>query len=516
MAEAKWYTRPINLLLALVLTLSVGAVLLMATPARAQTYPAEGAWVQSDVDPNEPGTQNYRDVIASYYYHDSNHLYLRLQTVANAQITNVNSRFKWLFDTGVGSNLHFSGQILLGAEAMLFVEDRNNDGTGEVYLLHSYGDDRFTAYEPLTYLSMVYPPDGRVTNTAIAGYRLSGSYVDMYVSFSALGIADPTHLSLAWATDNEDPNLEQGPLLDSIDIHDTPIHLDADLEVIKDVSNHTPAENDIITYTITVTNTGPATATNILIEDIVPTGVTYVLGSITGGDSNNDSGPPTLTWTINTLANGASATLSFEATVDDDTAGDTITNTATVDADQPDPHLDDNSDSADILVDQQPPINVADLAITKTACGCIPKIGDTITYTVTVTNSGPSTATNVVVADSLPGGVSYQSYSASQGTYNNSTGIWSVGTLADGASATLTITATVDPCPCGSTIINTAIVSADQTDPHPDDNSDPAEIFPYRTAARGVSAFPSLYASLAAALAAGILAYFVRRKVVAG
>jgi uncharacterized repeat protein (TIGR01451 family) len=513
MTEAKWFTRPTNLLLAVVLLLSLGAALLMATPARAQpsSWPGPVSWIQIDSDPNEAGGQNYRDVIAAYFYFDPldpNYLWLRLQTVAAAQITGVASRFKWFFDTGVGSNLHFSGQNILGTEFLLFVEDWDNVGGGEIYLLAASPDDRFGAYEPSTYRTN----PGQAA-TSDAGYQLSGNYVDMYVRLGALGVPDLTHLSLTSATDQENPNLEQGPILDSADAGDTPIRLDADLGITKTVSDSAPSAGDTITYTIAVTNSGPATATNVEITDSLPDGVTYQSHSASQGTYNSGSG----IWLLGDLANAASATLTVTVDVDSPNPYTTITNTAAITAvDQPDPDPYDNSDSVDIFLVGQPP-NDADLAIIKTVCACIPKIGDTIIYTVTVTNSGPSSATNIEITDSLPDGIDYESDSASQGTYSSNTDIWLVGTLANAASATLTITGIVAPCPCGSTITNTATISAvDQNDPDLGDNSDSTVIFPYRTAARGVPAFPSLYVGIAAVLAAGTLAYFVRKRVVTG
>jgi choice-of-anchor A domain-containing protein/uncharacterized repeat protein (TIGR01451 family) len=90
-----------------------------------------------------------------------------------------------------------------------------------------------------------------------------------------------------------------------------------------------------------------------------------------------------------------------------------------------------------------PPQTDVDLKLTKTASNLNPKDGDQVTYTITVTNFGPATATGVVATDLLPTGLTYGSYTASQGTYNEVTGAWTVGTLANGASATLTITVTV-------------------------------------------------------------------------
>src|SRR5262249_45650729 len=64
----------------------------------------------------------------------------------------------------------------------------------------------------------------------------------------------------------------------------------------------------------------------------------------------------------------------------------------------------------------------ADLAVTKTVSNSTPTVGDTIIYTVTVTNGGPANATGVALTDLLPAGLTFISATPSQGTYNSSTG----------------------------------------------------------------------------------------------
>lgn len=86
-----------------------------------------------------------------------------------------------------------------------------------------------------------------------------------------------------------------------------------------------------------------------------------------------------------------------------------------------------------------------DLQLTKVADKTNVKTGDTVRYTITVTNKGPGAATGVEVTDQLPAGVTYQAtHSVSQGTYDHSTGIWTVNSLAKDATATLEIDVTVN------------------------------------------------------------------------
>ncbi len=110
--------------------------------------------------------------------------------------------------------------------------------------------------------------------------------------------------------------------------------------------------------------------------------------------------------------------------------------------------------------------NYADLSLAQSVSSTSPNDRSTITYTLTVANasSSPQSATGVVVRDLLPSGVQFVSASGS-GTYNSSTGDWSVGTLAPGANASLTITATV-AAGNGVSVANTAEITASSvTDP---------------------------------------------------
>ena len=68
----------------------------------------------------------------------------------------------------------------------------------------------------------------------------------------------------------------------------------------------------------------------------------------------------------------------------------------------------------------------ADLGLTKTVSNATPNVGDTITFTVTLSNAGANNATNVTVQDLLPGGLTFVSATASQGSYNSATGVWTV------------------------------------------------------------------------------------------
>lgn len=119
----------------------------------------------------------------------------------------------------------------------------------------------------------------------------------------------------------------------------------------------------------------------------------------------------------------------------------------------------------------------ADLAVEKLVNGeesITSTVGEEVTFTVTVTNNGPSDATNVWVYDLLPAGVNFESWDASQGFYYVGSGQWNVGDLAEGETAWLEIDATVNTV---GEIHNLATVGyADQHDPDTGNNADVAMV----------------------------------------
>lgn len=247
----------------------------------------------------------------------------------------------------------------------------------------------------------------------------------------------------------------------------------ADLAVEKVVSDRTPKVGDTITFTITVSNKGPDTATNVVVNDRLPVGLTYVSHSASAGAYV----PGTGVWTVGTVATADFPVLTIRATVGHPGSGlpPAVTNTAAVAGREYDPDPSNNTDS----VTETP--QYADLAIDKVVSDARPNVGDTITYTVTLSNTGRDEASGVTVLDGIPAGLRFVSAIPSQGTYDAGTGVWDVGTVDALFARTLTIRATVLPPASGTPQpqINTASVrTSDQYDPDPSNDADSVTVTP--------------------------------------
>jgi uncharacterized repeat protein (TIGR01451 family) len=115
---------------------------------------------------------------------------------------------------------------------------------------------------------------------------------------------------------------------------------------------------------------------------------------------------------------------------------------------------------------------LADLSLTQTLSDDCYFVGDSVTFTVTLTNSGAANATGVNVKNLLPAGFDFTSITPSLGTYNSATGIWNAGNLAAGSDATLTLTGVALDAATASAYTNVAeIVGTNQFDPDSSPNN---------------------------------------------
>lgn len=258
-------------------------------------------------------------------------------------------------------------------------------------------------------------------------------------------------------TPDPDPNNDQATEI-------TPINTSADLSVVKTGSPSPAVPGQYLIFTVTITNGGPNPAMNTVLTDTVPADLTNVEFST---DSGTTWSPWTGTYAAGTLPSGAVQTVLLRGIVGPSATG-AISNTAIVSSDTPDPDPDNNSSTALVPVGTS-----ADLSIVKAASPTPVDAGGILTYTLIVSNAGPSAAQNVVLSDSIPAAILDPEFAVQGGTvfapWNSP---YNIGTLAAGGSFQVTIRGTVDPATPVGAIANTAVVESTTPDPDPANNTD--------------------------------------------
>ncbi|MBO0592892.1 DUF11 domain-containing protein, partial [Cellulophaga sp. E16_2] len=241
-----------------------------------------------------------------------------------------------------------------------------------------------------------------------------------------------------------------------------------DISVMKSADNLSPSVGDQIVFTISVTNDGPSDATGVIIEDVIASGYNFE-GAITSAGSYDES---IGSWDVDNLANGVTETLEITVTVLPNGEYANIAELIALDTFDPDSSPDNNLNSEDDQDTVNPiPTGLADLSLTKVVDIMEPNVGDTVEFTLNVTNSGDSDATGVIITDLLPIGYTYMSHLTTIGIYDEITGEWRTnGTIPNGTTETLILLVTVnEPTGVADEYLNIAeITAANQSDPDSD------------------------------------------------
>ena len=238
----------------------------------------------------------------------------------------------------------------------------------------------------------------------------------------------------------------------------------------------TAAAGDTVTYYLTITNTGNNTAINVVINDPIPQGLTLVPGSIS---DNGVASNGVITWHLGNIPKGESREVSFKVTVPPVTEYTRWLNVATGTYDNPPdgdpgntpgPDNTPNPDDPDEPGKTPPPPGTPDNPLTseeveveepvaprlglhkdqalndgeRTRSLLTAKAGDTVTYYLTVKNTGIAAAENVVISDQVPIGLTLVSGSISDGgTEKNGVITWRLGNIAAGTERTVSFKVTV-------------------------------------------------------------------------
>ncbi|TMQ67312.1 MAG: DUF11 domain-containing protein, partial [Candidatus Eisenbacteria bacterium] len=182
-----------------------------------------------------------------------------------------------------------------------------------------------------------------------------------------------------------------------------------------------------LTYTIVTTNNGPSDAAGVVVQDTLPAGVTFVSADNGGTETGG-----VVTWpAAASIANGGNVTYTVTVTAP---ATGMLLNVARADAATTDPDTTNNNgaapaNQATTIVNQ-----LADVSVSKTGPATV-DAAQNLTYTIVVTNNGPSTASNVVAQDTLPQAVTFVSANGGSVTYSVTVTAPTTGTLTNVARA---------------------------------------------------------------------------------
>jgi uncharacterized repeat protein (TIGR01451 family) len=249
----------------------------------------------------------------------------------------------------------------------------------------------------------------------------------------------------------------------------------ADVSVIKLDDIDPVAIGQDLPYTITVRNLGPD-PTNVSMTDTLSTYVTYVSATPDreGATCGYNTSTRVVSCDLGEMLAGEVVNVALVVNVTRRPVTGAIFNVANVTSTEYDPKEGNNYWSQYTQIYAQ-----ADLEVTKLADAYRVRQDSDVTFSISIHNLGPGSASKVDLTDLLPANLTYVSHVAAPGTtYDDpvtgaGTGLWTVGSIAVNATTTLTITAHVDEeLPIGTLIENTAgDLHLDETDPVPDNDS---------------------------------------------
>ena len=263
---------------------------------------------------------------------------------------------------------------------------------------------------------------------------------NVLVDSSATGQLDNTAVVTSSGTDTNPSNNSSTETVTLQSIVDLVLTKEANLQ------NVIPGQGQV-EYTFTISH-APVTdtsgsfsdATNVVVQDVIPLGLTQDSITAPGGTTSFDPVTRLVTVQYDTIPIGE--TREFTVVVDvDETALGSITNGGSVTSSVTDFNPGDNSDSATVTANP-----VFDLSVTKAVDLSTPSPTDTITYTVEVENTGPSAAQGVVLTDTIPAGLTFVSgaFAGQAASDNGTTVSFPPTTISGGATLTATLEFVVD------------------------------------------------------------------------
>ncbi len=254
-----------------------------------------------------------------------------------------------------------------------------------------------------------------------------------------------------------DPSLP--PISETTSSNTTNIQfIDAILIATKSANTILANIDETIEYTVLIQNNGSTTTNSIFFTDTIEDGTVFIPGSVIVNNTVLPAADPNIGFSIPNIASSQATTITFQVSVTNLPAVNPTPNTANIVYDfifNPDFAPIQKSTTSNTTFVQ---INDADIVSLKTVDLTSVTIGDILTYTTTLTNTGNTDATAVVFTDNIPGGTTFIDGSVlvnniPQLNANPSTGIL-VGTIAPNISIPVTFSVTVIALPASGHVQN--------------------------------------------------------------
>jgi uncharacterized repeat protein (TIGR01451 family) len=288
------------------------------------------------------------------------------------------------------------------------------------------------------------------------------------VQITITGTADPT-LDPQTVTNTavaSSSTTDTDPTSDSASF-DTDIVQSANVSVTKTADADPLVAGSVASYTVTVSNAGPSTASNVVVTDVLPGAVVF---DPAASDSRCEQAPGTgpVNCTIPTIGPSDSVVLNLSGTLDPAFTGASVDNTVSVASSTPDP---DNADNTVTITTRSS--QVADLVLTKAAANQTPAAGDPAgaSYAITLRNNGPSDAADVVLTDSIPAGTTLagavQTEPALNCTATDTEVTCPIGAFPAGSSQSLVVALSLPASFPGGPMTNTATATTSTGNPDP-------------------------------------------------
>ncbi|MBY7054095.1 DUF11 domain-containing protein, partial [Clostridium botulinum] len=242
---------------------------------------------------------------------------------------------------------------------------------------------------------------------------------------------------------------------------------------VKTISTPVANVGETVTYTVTLENTCTSPLTNVFFKDNIPNGLLFVAGSVIVNGVSEGSFDPNVGFTIPNIPGGSTATITFDAVVNAVPTPNPALNTATINYSYTpvEGGIENNFTVDSNTVPLEVRAVVADVGVIKTGSPNPVMSGETLTYTIDVSNLGPGDAQNVVLTDTIPPEITGAEFSTDGGvTFSPWPGSFNIGTLLNQETRTILIRGTVASVAPGF-ITNTAEVTSTTPDPNLSNNT---------------------------------------------